>query len=77
MGTKCRYSECDHGWTVVGWREEEKITKDMALAAGNPLLEGLPLNSGDYIWDACPCCGGSYEDCKSCERWLGDVRYAR
>jgi hypothetical protein len=61
---KCQ--NCDCGQVVIGWQDAPKVTREMAIDAGNEELEGLPLSSGDYIWDVCQCCGGYFEDCPNC-----------
>lgn len=56
---KCE--NCQEGAVILG---EQLVSRDMAIDAGDPALEG---ESFGVEWGQCPCCYGDWQDCKACD----------
>ena len=59
---ECR--ECEGGWiwTEIG---EHFVTREMAIDAGMPELEGSSMGI-EYGWVKCPCCDSEFYNCTKC-----------
>jgi len=53
-------NNCLQGQVLLG---EHFVTRDMALDAGQPELEGRSLG---VEWGQCPCCMGVWQECGNC-----------
>jgi hypothetical protein len=66
---KCQYENCQDGHYPVGYHPAEYVSRDMALDAQDPSLEGSLYHEEEYEWGACPCCDGvNFENCPNCNR---------
>lgn len=59
--SKC--TNCENGFVPMGM--ELRVTRDMAIDAGFPEMEGELIDT--TTWSViCPCCHGDYDNCERC-----------
>lgn len=55
----CKNCEVGQVYAPLG---EHFVTRDMAIDAGNPEMEGMSMGV-EWGWITCDCCQGDYENC--------------
>lgn len=58
-------ASCEGAGVICVGEYTERVSREMAMDAGMPDLEGAPFST-QYIWDQCPCCMGEPWQCYQC-----------